>query len=433
MLIRFSLENFLSFRDRQSLDMMAVRTCKERREENAFLCGTNDRVLRSVALYGANASGKSNLFHAMRFFVFFIRESAFNRTASDDIAVVPFLFDGDSKSKPSNFELEFTVGDVWYKYGFSVTSQVIESEWLYAREIGSSAMKARFVRKRENGEDEIEVHPSFVGADTLIIEKTRENALLLSTCAGFAVAEAESILKEISSWMFVMASQTRIHATAQMIDCGECRESVLRFVNMADPSIDDLDVEKIDYDSGMVGSDGKPVRRMKYRVMMRHKMREAKNITLPLELLGSLGTRKAFELAGPIFKALSKGSLLFSDELDSRLHPILTREIIKLFNDPNTNPRNAQLVFNTHDTNLLNCKIYSANRKKKEQLLRRDQIYFVERTREFVSKMYSLVDFKYDDGASVRNDASFEKEYLAGEYGAIPFIGKFDFCGGIDE
>ena len=116
MLIRFSLENFLSFRERESLDMMAVRTCKERREENAFPCGTNDMALRSVALYGANASGKSNLFHAMRFFVFFIRESAFNRTASDDIAVIPFLFDGDSNSKPSNFELEFTVGDVWSKH-----------------------------------------------------------------------------------------------------------------------------------------------------------------------------------------------------------------------------------------------------------------------------------------------------------------------------
>lgn len=433
MFIRFSLENFMSFKDRQSLDMMAVRTCKERREENTFPCGSKDSLLRSAALYGANASGKSNLFHAMLFCVLFIRESSFSHTVSDNIAVIPFLFDENSRDKPSIFELEFSVGDIWYKYGFSVTSQMVESEWLYAREPNSSVMKARFMRKRQNGDDGIDVHPSFVGADKLIVEKTRDNSLFLSTCAGFAVAEAEAILKEVSSWQFVMASQNHMQATAKMIDAGECRDDVLKFVNMADPSIDDIDVQKFDFDSRTAGPDGKPLKLMKYRVMMQHKSKTAQNVVLPLDLLGSLGTRKAFELAGPIFKALSNGSLLFIDELDSRLHPVLTREIIKLFNDSKTNPKNAQLVFNTHDTNLLNCKVYNPNRKKKEQLLRRDQIYFVERTGEFVSKMYSLVDFKYEDGASVRNDASFEKEYLAGEYGAIPFIGKFDLSGGGDE
>ena len=125
--------------------------------------------------------------------------------------------------------------------------------------------------------------------------------------------------------------------------------------------------------------------------------------------------------------------MIFIDELDSRLHPILTREIIKLFNDPKTNPENAQLVFNTHDTNLLNCKVYSPSRNKKEQLLRRDQVYFVERTGDYASRIYSLVDFHYEDGSQVRNDASFEKEYLAGEYGAIPFIGTFDLCGDSHE
>ena len=433
MFIRFSVENFLSFRDRQTLDMMAVRTCKERREENTFPLDNKDCLIRSAALYGANASGKSNLFMAMRFCVSFIRESALDRASTDNITIVPFLFDKDSAGKPSSLELEFMVGDVWYKYGFSATSKVVESEWLYAREKNSSTLKARFVRKRENGEDKIEVRPTFSGADDLIIEKTRGNALFLSTCAGFAVTEAESILKELSSWMFVAASRSRIQATARMIDVGECREDVVHFVNMADPSIDDIDVQKVDYDSDEAGPDGKPLKRMKYRVMMRHKMKDDDGIDLPLELLGSLGTRKAFELAGPIFTALSSGRLLFIDELDSRLHPILTREIIKLFNNGKTNPKNAQLVFNTHDTNLLNCKVYSAARKKKEQLLRRDQIYFVERNGEFVSKMYSLVDFKYEDGASVRNDASFEKEYLAGVYGAIPFIGDFDFGGDTNE
>lgn len=433
MFIRFSLENFLSFRERQTLDMMAVRTCKERLGENTFQFDKKDRLLRAAALYGANASGKSNLFNAMRFCVSFIRESAFDRAASDDIATVPFLFDEESMGRPTSFELEFSIEGVWYRYGFSVTSKSVESEWLYAREKGATSIKARFVRKREAGDDKIEVHPSFEGADALIVEKTRENALFLSTCAGFAVVEAETILREISSWMFVAASRTRIQATAHMIDIGECRNDVLRFVNLADPSIDDIEVEKVDFDSLNAGPDGRPLKRMKYRVIMQHKLKDKHVVPLPLELLGSLGTQKAFELAGPIFKALSSGAFLFIDELDSRLHPILTREIIKLFNDSGTNPKNAQLVFNTHDTNLLNCKVYSAERDKKEQLLRRDQIYFVERTGEFVSRMYSLVDFKYEDGSSVRNDASVGKEYLAGEYGAIPFIGDFCFKGEPNE
>ena len=429
MLIRFTLENFLSFRERQTLDMMAVRTCKERREENTIPFGGKDSLLRSIALYGANASGKSNLFSAMSFCANFILSSALDMTATNAIDVIPFLYDHFSASMPSSFELEFTKGDERCKYGFSATSREIVSEWLYIGPRNASSLKPRFVRKRENGEDRIEVHPSFVGADPLIVEKTRDNALFLSTCAGLAVAEAEVILKEIANWSFVSASQDRMAATARMLDSGDCRDAVVHFVNMADPSIDDLQVERVEYDSGRVSADGSPVKGSRYRVVMKHKVDSEKSMGIPLYALGSLGTRKAFELSGPIFKALSKGTFLFIDELDSRLHPILTREIIKLFNNPNTNPKNAQLVFNTHDTNLLNSKVYSPSRARKEQLLRRDQIYFVERTGEYVSKMYSLSDFRDDEGAAVRNDASFEKEYLAGKYGAIPFIGELDFNG----
>ncbi|MBQ6011393.1 MAG: ATP-binding protein [Kiritimatiellae bacterium] len=429
MFIRFSLENFLSFRERQTLDMMAVRTCKERREENTFPLDGKDAVLRTLALYGANASGKSNLFKAMFSCVDFIRTSSFERAATDDIPVIPFLFDMTSPDMPTTFELEFVVEEVWYKYGFSATSKRIESEWLYTKTKESATLRPKFVRKRDGVEDAIEVHPSFAGADDLIVDKTRENALFLSTCAGLAVREAITILKEMSSWSFIMASQNRMSRTARMIAEGRFCEEIVRFINMTDPSVDGLDVEREEYDSGRVGADGMPMKRTRYRVMMKHKMDGKEIIRLPFDFLGSLGTQKAFDLAGPIFNALSTGSLIFIDELDSRLHPILTREIIKLFNDPKTNPKNAQLVFNTHDTNLLNCKVYSPSRNKKEQLLRRDQVYFAERTGEFASRIYSLVDFHYEDGRQVRNDASFEKEYLAGEYGAIPFIGQFDLCG----
>ena len=141
MLIRFSLENFLSFRERQTLDMLAVRTCKERREENTFPLDGKDALLRTVALYGANASGKSNLFKAMFSCVDFIRTSSFERAATDDIPVIPFLFDTASADMPTIFELEFIVEEVWYKYGFSVTAKRIESEWLYTKTKDSAMLK----------------------------------------------------------------------------------------------------------------------------------------------------------------------------------------------------------------------------------------------------------------------------------------------------
>ena len=143
--------------------------------------------------------------------------------------------------------------------------------------------------------------------------------------------------------------------------------------------------------------------------------------TLPLRAIASMGTIKAFNLAAYIFEALERGSVLMLDELDSRLHPLLTKEIIRLFNSAATNPRGAQLIFNTHDTNLLSTKIYDKVTGKRVYLLRRDEIYFVEKNGEMCSKIYSLIDFK-KEGRSIRNDASHEKDYLAGLYGAVPYI-----------
>ena len=427
MLIRFSLENYLSFRERQTLDLTAARTCKERREENAFQLSSKDSLLRTVGLYGANASGKSNLFNALGFFIDFVRTSFGEREATAMIDTIPFMFDDISRAKPSSFEIEFVVGEVWYKYGFSADDKRILSEWLYFKDLNAATFKPKFLRKVVEGEDSIDVAPSFVGADDLIVEKTRENALFLSTCAGLAVGEAIDIVKEMASYVFWLASSDRPNFTADMLEQGENRADILKLIKKADPSVDDIEVERIEVDTGKTRANGTPIKKVRFRVTMLHNRDGAGKTRLPLYGLGSLGTCKAFELAGPIFAALSSGSVLFIDELDSRLHPILTREIIKLFNSLETNPRNAQLIFNTHDTNLLNCKVYTPSRDRKEQLLRRDQIYFVERTGEYASRMYSLVDFKDENGVSVRNDASFEKEYLEGRYGAIPFIGADDF------
>ena len=146
--------------------------------------------------------------------------------------------------------------------------------------------------------------------------------------------------------------------------------------------------------------------------------------SIPLESIASRGTFKAFHVAGPMFEALGSGGVMMVDELDCRLHPILVRQIIRMFNSRASNPKNAQLIFNTHDTNLLNDKVYNVEKDRYENLLRRDQVYFVERDGDYVSHIYSLIEFQ-KDGKVIRSDASFEKDYLNGLYGSIPYIGSF--------
>ena len=125
----------------------------------------------------------------------------------------------------------------------------------------------------------------------------------------------------------------------------------------------------------------------------------------------SSGTNKLFDLSGPIFETLYSGSVLVIDELDAKMHPLISQYIIELFNNPETNPKNAQLIFTTHDTHLLSQKI-----------LRRDQIWFTEKDSKEQTDLYSLIDIVLPDGTKPRNDANYEKNYIAGRYGAIPYI-----------
>lgn len=435
MIIRFSVENYLSFNERQTLDLTAVKTCKERRDENTFAIDKDNALLKVVAIYGANASGKSNLFKALSFMLSFVYDSFADQYTLEDFPLAPFLFDESNTSKPAVFELEFVVGGVWYKYGFKLTNVRVVEEWLYRKAAKQNRMKALFVRCHGDDGDIINPSSDFTGADEIVVEKTRENALFLSACASLAVKEAMAIVDALrKSVAFISTQQTRRDTTAAMYADGKQRENILRFLKKTDPSIDDLLVEPYELDTGRSRTNGDPIFRKRYHIFISHKLSDrGQDIKLPLYALGSLGTRKAFELAGPIYAALASGVTIFIDELDSRLHPILTREIIKLFNSTENNPHNAQLVFNTHDTNLLSCKCLNLETQKKECVLRRDQIYFVERDGTFASKLYSLVDFKDEDGDSIRNDASFEKDYLEGRYGSIPFIGDFSFIrGGAD-
>jgi len=406
MLIRFSVENFLSFQKEQTLNLTAVSTCKERIEDNVFSV-SGKKLLKSAVIYGANASGKSNLIKAMNFFKLFILKST---DLEGNINFNPFLFDSVSKNAPSKFEIEFFLDEKIYRYGFHVTKEKTVREWLY------EGKKAVFLRANENNEDVIEVSDIWEKAHGLE-ERTRENALFLSVCAQWNVPEAQAVIKCVADKIQPISGDEPdllLRYSLEHYQSGEYRNDILSFLQNSDTSIQDLSFEK-----------GERV--FFYHVKSIHNQYDEAgkiidHVPIPLEN-ESLGTQKILALAGPLVDCLKNGDVLFVDELDSRLHPVLTRQIIRMFNSKETNPYNAQLIFNTHDSNLLSYKVYDEKSNTLQNLFRRDQIYFTEKDKVEATHLYSLVEFKKKDGASVRNDASYEKDYLNGRYGAIPFVG----------
>lgn len=418
MLTRFSVENFLSFKSKQTLDLTAVNTCKERLSENTFSIN-GEKLLRSVVMYGANASGKSNLINAIFIFAKFIINSAKDYVSSEAIPVIPFMLNENSINEPSKFEIEFFINKKKYRYGFHATKKAIIKEWLYEQD------KLAFFRALDGEEDVIQVEKIFKSAYGLEA-RTRKNALFLSVCALFAVPIAERILKYFANKFIVLSGENPNlfrNYTCHAIHSGESQKEILEFLQNADTNIINFTISKMDKEES---SSSNP---KYYEIKSHHNVYndEGKitgHIQFPFDGLESLGTKKAFALAGPIITSLKNGSALIIDDLDSRLHPILTRQIVKLFNSSTTNPLNAQLIFNTHDTNLLSYKLVDEQASKDEYMFRRDQIYFVEKDNVESSHIYSLVEFKKKDDKKVRNDASYEKDYLNGIYGAIPFIGS---------
>lgn len=427
MFISFTVQNAFSFYDAQTLSARAVKTCKERQDEATFkpFPERDGRLVKTLAIYGANASGKSNIFYALAAMRHTVLTSAAESQSGERLDVTPFLFNEASVAQPSSYTLEFVVGDSQYKYGYTATSAAIVGEYLVRKGPKGRRYREVFSRAVVDGANRISCDKSFA-ADQLVISKTRTNALFLSTCAMLAVPEAERIVDYFAHRLKVVsADRMTTGFTSKMFDGGHYKAEIARFMKMTDSGIGDISVVPYKKETGRLLPDGSKEMATDYEPLVNPVLKDGSvsQKGIPLMAIASLGTVKAFSLSAHIFEALDTGATLMLDELDSRLHPLLTREIIRLFNSAETNPRNAQLVFNTHDTNLLGVRVYDAKTGKRVYLLRRDEIYFVEKNGEMCSKIYSLIDFK-KDGLSVRKDASYEKDYLSGLYGAIPYLGK---------
>ncbi|MDX2283781.1 MAG: ATP-binding protein [Bacteroidia bacterium] len=409
MLLRFTVENYLIFREAATLSMEAVaRIDKDKAADSVFQQGKY-ALLKSAAIFGANGSGKSSLIRAMELMQRMIIHSARESQANDEIDVQPFKLSEASRMAPSAFEAEFLIGSDAYRYGFEATRKEIVSEWLYLSEL-SGREKRLFERERSS----IELGKAFAEGKGLA-QRTRPNALFISVAAQFNGPVASKVLRWASGMHIISGLDDR-HFQVETLELMEqdpaFAERVSQLVRSADTGISGLRISKKPQLPGV-----RPPEAMEWAVTSIHEPQPDGEMPVEFDLEEeSEGTRKFFRMAGPVLRALQEGSILVVDELDARLHPSLVRVLVRLFNFAETNPRNAQLIFATHTTHLLDA-----------DMLRRDQIWFTEKSSIFDARLYSLAEFRPEGKAKVRNDAAYERNYLKGRYGGVPEL--FDFAG----
>ena len=411
MLIEFMVGNYLSFKSIARLSMVTANPIKEFTKENTFLAGQY-KLLKSAVIYGANASGKSNLLSAMAFMQWFVLNSSKEMQVEDKIHVEPFKLDTTTENAPSYFEVCFLLKNHRYRYGFEVDKKAVIKEWLFC----TKRKKENVLFLREG--DGIDVNNEFKEGKGLE-DKTRDNALFLSVAAQFNGLISGDILKWFMRFRPLYGLEDKNYEifTLHLLQNEDIRPLLVNFIRQADVGIEDIIVDEVHADDntpkGLLSSTQSKV---KFKISTVHqKFRDGKQEGFTnLDFLSeeSDGTKKFFRIAGPLIDSLVNGYVVYIDELDAKLHPLLTKAIVNLFNSSDGNPGNAQLIFVTHDTNLLQY----GN-------LRRDQIWFTEKNQQSATELYTLAEFKLPEGDKVRKDANFETNYIRGKYGAIPYLG----------
>jgi uncharacterized protein len=422
MLIAFSIENYRSFKERATLSMVAaeLRSRPPQLDTNNLFTARDDlQLLTSAVIYGANASGKSNLVAGLGFMRDLVLNSSRETRLHDPIPVQPYTLSSTTEDQPSRFEVVFVVQGVIYRYGFLVSRKQIDEEWLYyARDKKEGYMFRRTL-------DSIEVNRRSFKEGLGLEERTRSNALFLSVAAQWNGPQAG----QLSAWFEQLAIDYGIEGrkTRQLIaqfEQSDMQREIISFIKELDLGIDNITLEQGDTSVERRGENGQTVLLPllgSSRIRTLHTKYDQAGEPVasePFDLFvhESQGTRRLFTLAEPILSALRHGHVLVIDELDARMHPLLTAAIVRLFHNPAQNPKHGQLIFTTHDSNLL-----------AGQLFRRDQIWFVEKSRRGESSLYSLADYK------VRNDAAYEKNYLTGRYGAIPYLSELSVAVGVEN
>ena len=400
MLTNFTVKNYRSFKQERTFSMEAS-SIKEHKE--SVINKGKYSLLPLAVFYGANSGGKSNLIQAISTMRSMVRRSV-RLNEGDALPYDPFALDENSDSQATLFEIQFIKDEVLYRYGFEYNKTDIISEWLYEKRFGEKEYEL-FMRSRDIIEVSAKRFPEGHGKEDL----TNSNRLFLSLVAQLKGEKSNSIL----GWLFLehLNGADQAQEFFKTLQLGFTRFSVKK-VDIPKEALDSAPKSirsQLEKDIA-TGSFVEPI--------TTHNVYDENGLVIGernfhKNQMESEGTKKVIEISGPIFDTLNEGKTLIVDELDAKLHPLLTRNIVLLFMDPEKNRHGAQLIFATHDTNLLDLEI-----------VRRDQIWFAEKDKVESTDIYSLVEFKDEDGKKVRNDRDIKRDYIRGRYGAIPFIGK---------
>lgn len=410
MIIEFSVGNFRSIKDVETLSMMAspkVSANKELDVKNVHRVSDKLTLLKSKAIYGANASGKSNMVKALDAFKDIVAESV----KDDDIlskVIEPFRLSTETKDRPSFFQLQFLLNGVQYRYGFEVSKRKVHSEWLFGKpgtkEVKFFVRDDRQISFNVNQLKEAEFVVKLFGGKTAH-EIGRENVLFLSAAKTIVQGLAKEISDYIASITSVPSGIFDLDLQSAVTPGLKDKSAILRALRLlqtADIGIQDLSVKEFN-DKGSKENYLLSVKRV-----FDKSLQPVGDENFFFIFEESDGTKRMLNLGFEVVESLRTGRPLIIDEFDARFHPELTRRLVELMNSRAN--KKGQVIFVTHDTNLLDA-----------DLLRRDQICLVEKDKYGASHFYTLADFK-----GVRNDAQFEKDYLAGRYGAIPLLGDFE-------
>jgi len=426
MLIEFSVENYRSIQEKQTLSMVASED-EKMLHTNSFVMPDTDklRLLTSAVIYGANASGKSNLLRAMQTLRRLVINSATRMQVGEKLPIEPFKLNSESAKNPTNFEAIFFHQGTRYEYGVSLNRERVYEEWLiaYPDERPQNWFSRQYIPDNPKFQSDEGYKWSFgkgLKGEKLRIKKfVRSNSLFLS----HAAQNNHPQLTEIFEWFqdeinILNPSSHTIEFTLSVFDEDDSfPERVAKLLNQADIGISGIKIERKPIPEGLLSYFNQFIKQeieqlerdviddiQKLDVITLHKMNDSdKEIEFDMDD-ESDGTQRLFEMAGLWLYVLQYGEVLLVDELDRSLHPVLSKALLKMFNDPEINKNNAQLIFTTHDTILLDA-----------EMLRRDQVWFTEKDKN-MTKLYSLLDFQ------PREDESLQKGYLRGRYGGIPFI-----------
>ena len=446
MLVEFSVSNFRSIKEMQTLSFVAT-AMNEHEDTNVFQANEKTRLLKSVGVYGANSSGKSNLVKAVGAMLGFIK-APFDEKQKFQEQIQPFKFNTATRNEGTFFQIMFILEGKTYRYGFVYNKGVIASEWLFGTAEKNEV--SYFTREGKN----ININRGRFNEGFGLEKKTRENNLFLNVVNEFSDGLVPSILEYLDAILVIKGVDKLVEdndlkdMSMQYLHDENSKIQLLKLMKIADEDLGDILVNEdkdikenllknlgIDFDNikeekteeetinsvfrqmdfakviKMVRSNGdmggfyQPFNAVlsKRDIFNEHGEKVGVDIS-KFDDDASEGTKKLFSYAGRILDCINHGGTMIIDEFGSTLHTLLTRAIINLFNSREN--RTAQLCFIVHDTNLLDT-----------DLLRRDQVYFVEKNSKAETSIYSLAEIK-----AVRNDASFEKDYIKGKYGAIPFV-----------